>query len=226
MVSDGEHWGVVRMPDLGDFAETALSFPAAVLTFPLAVVLLYWIFSVVFGVGASVGEDAAPGGEGGAFAGALALAGLGGVPPALPVSLVIAVGWFVAMAGTELLDPGWPRVATLPVALLAGWAGAAALVRPLRRAFAAERGIYHEDFVGRVCVIRTGRVTDRFGQAEVTADDGGTSVVQVRAEGPEAAELGAGRRALIFGYEPEGQYFWVAPYDSGESSPGENRALA
>ncbi|MDT0342916.1 hypothetical protein [Streptomyces litchfieldiae] len=207
-----------------EFFTTAAQFPAVVFTLPLAVVLLYWIFSILFGVGASVADTAEPG-EPGGVAGALALAGLGGVPAAIPVSLVIAVGWFVAMTGTELLDAGWQRAAALPAALLGGWCGARLVVLPLRRAFPAEQGVYHQDFVGRVCVIRTGRVAHDFGQAEITADDGGTSIIQVRAEGPEAAELTAGRRALIFGYESDGAYFWVAPYDSGDLGPGENRAL-
>jgi hypothetical protein len=202
-----------------------MQFPAVVFTFPLAVVLLYWIFSVVFGVGASVADGAEPA-EAGGFAGALALARLGGVPPTIPVSLVIAVAWFVSMAGTELLDAGWQRTLTLPAALVAGWGGAWLAVLPLRRVFVAETGIYHRDFVGRVCVIRTGRVSDRFGQAEITADDGGSSIIQVRAEGPEAEELTAGRRALIFGYETDGEFFWVAPYDAGDVGPEENRALA
>ncbi|WSA47689.1 hypothetical protein OIE51_19160 [Streptomyces sp. NBC_01803] len=214
---------------MGDFCSTALQFPAVVFTFPLGVVLAYWIFAVLFGVGTGVAEAAAGPEAPGGFAGGLALLGLGGVPAAVPVSLIIALGWFTAMAGTELLDAGWRRALTLPAALFAGWAGARLLVLPLRRTFPAEHGIYHEDFVGRVCVIRTGRVTAGFGQAEVAADDGGTSIIQVRAEGPEAAELTSGRRALIFGYEADREFFWVAPYDlggSGELGPEENRTPA
>lgn len=208
---------------MGDFLDTASRFPAVLFSLPLAVVLAYWIFSVVFGVGTSVADSAEPG-EPGGFAGALALLGLGGVPAAIPVSLVIAVAWFTAMAGTELLDAGWQRVATVPAALLAGWLGARLIVLPLRRAFPDETGIYHRDFVGRVCVIRTGRVSEAFGQAEVAADDGGTAIIQVRAGGPEGQELTSGRRALIYGYEPDGGYFWVAPYDAGELGPEENRS--
>ncbi len=214
---------------MGDFFSTALQFPAVVFTFPLGVVLAYWLFALLFGVGTDVAEAAAGPGAPGGFAGAVAVFGLGGVPAAVPVSLVVAFGWFTAMTGTELLDAGWRRVLVLPAALFAGWAGARLLVLPLRRVFRAEQGIYHEDFVGRVCVVRTGRVTAGFGQAEVAADDGGTSIIQVRAEGPEAAELTSGRRALIFGYDADREFFWVAPYDLGgsdELGPEENRTPA
>ncbi|WP_259454566.1 hypothetical protein [Streptomyces ginkgonis] len=207
---------------MGDFFTTAMAFPAVIFTFPLAVVLLYWTFGVLFGVGGSVAEGGDAGGDGGdgvgGFTGVMALLGLSGVPAAIPLSLLIAVAWFTAMAGTELLDATAARIATVPVALVAGWGVARLLVLPLRRVFPTETGAMREDFVGKVCVVRTSRVTADFGQAEVTAEDGGTAIVQVRAEGPEGADLGAGSRALIFGYEPEREIFWVAPYDAGPAT--------
>ncbi|ARQ70527.1 hypothetical protein [Streptomyces marincola] len=211
---------------MGDFLETAGRFPAVVFSVPLAVVLLYWIFSVAFGVGASVADGVDGGDDGGEGTTALARLGLGGVPPAIPLSLLTAFAWFTAMAGTELLTEDWQRAATLPAALGVGWLGAWLAALPLRRVFAARPGTRHRDFVGRVCVIRTGRVTASFGQAEVAADDGGTAIVQVRAEGPEAGELTAGRRALIFDYEPEGGFFRVAPYDFGDPAAEQNRFTA
>ncbi|MFJ6772737.1 hypothetical protein ACIQOV_17535, partial [Kitasatospora sp. NPDC091257] len=75
-----------------------------------------------------------------------------------------------------------------------------------------DRPVTRGDFVGRVCVIRTGRVTADFGQAEVTAEDGSTATVQVRTATPEPA-LTAGRTALIFDYDAEGEHFLVAPFD-------------
>ncbi|SOD65102.1 hypothetical protein SAMN06297387_12099 [Streptomyces zhaozhouensis] len=214
---------------MADFFSTALEFPAVVFSIPLAVVLLYWLFALAFGVGAGA-VDAADGvADGG---GGFGWFGLGGVPLAVPLSLLTALAWFASMAGGELIDDEVGRALVPPAALVLGWAGAWLAVRPLRRLFEPESGLYHRDFVGRVCEVRTSRVTASFGQAEVTADDGGTAVVQIRAEGPEAAELAAGRRALIYGYEADGGFFWVAPYDAGpldpgpdEPGPGRNRAL-
>ncbi|WP_228081600.1 DUF1449 domain-containing protein [Streptomyces profundus] len=224
---------------MGDFFSTALDFPAVVFSIPLAVVLLYWLFALAFGVGAGdvdadVSADAGAGGGFGWF-------GLGGVPLAVPLSLLVALAWFVSMAGAELIDEGVGQAVVPPVALFVGWAGSWLAVRPLRRLFRAESGIYHQDFVGRVCEVRTSRVTGGFGQAEVAADDGGTAIIQIRAEGPEADELASGHRALIYGYESDGGFFWVAPYDAGpleldradapvedpgpdEPGPGRNRA--
>lgn len=204
---------------MGDFFSTALEFPAVILTFPLAVVILYWLVSLVFGVGGSLAEDAESG-SGGHALGAL---GRGPVPLAVGVSLLIAVAWFFAMAAGALLDEPLHRTLALPGALLLGWAGAVLAQRPLGRLFPAATGTSREEFVGRVCTVRTSRVTAEFGQAEVVAEDGGAATIQVRAEGPEAEELRAGARALIFGYEPEGEFFWVAPYDAGPLPEPESR---
>lgn len=67
------------------------------------------------------------------------------------------------------------------------------------------------DFVGRTCVIRTGRVTPTFGQAEVHAEDGSSAIVQVRQTGVD--ELSAGTVAVLYAFDPEGGFFWVIPTD-------------
>jgi hypothetical protein len=61
-----------------------------------------------------------------------------------------------------------------------------------------------------------------FGQAEVTADDGTTALVQVRvpssdlpvAGDADGTALARGSTALIFDYDPEEGFFWVMPYDA------------
>jgi hypothetical protein len=67
------------------------------------------------------------------------------------------------------------------------------------------------DFVGLTCVIRTGRVTRTFGQAEVHAPDGSSSVVQVRQAGTD--DLRAGTVALLYDFDAAGEFFWVVPTD-------------
>jgi hypothetical protein len=109
-------------------------------------------------------------------------------------------------------------------ALAAAWLGTRLAIVPLRRVFREEPAASLRDFVGRTCVIRTGRVGADFGQAEVTADDGSSAIVQVRrhaldvaAEGAPAGAaepaLTAGSTALIFDFDPDGQFFWVMPYE-------------
>ncbi|MFI9362430.1 hypothetical protein ACIG5E_15465 [Kitasatospora sp. NPDC053057] len=149
--------------------------------------------------------------------GVLDALGLGGVPATVAVSLLVALAWFVSLSGTVLTSGAPARGGVFAVALVASWAGTRVLVRPLRRLFPEDRPITRGDFVGRVCVIRTGRVTADFGQAEVTAEDGSTATVQVRTPDAEPG-LTAGRTALIYDYDADGEHFLVAPFDP--SPPG------
>jgi hypothetical protein len=90
------------------------------------------------------------------------------------------------------------------------------LMRPLRRMLTEEQVPTRKDFVGRMCVIRTGRVDLAFGQAEVRAVDGSAAVIQVRQQRnrEDEAALKAGNTALIFDYDADGEFFWVMPYDA------------
>ncbi|KJS55833.1 hypothetical protein VM98_10800 [Streptomyces rubellomurinus subsp. indigoferus] len=143
--------------------------------------------------------------------------GLGGVPLTVAVSLLVAIAWFVSLAGTVLTTGAPARGGVFAVALVAAWAGTRVIVQPLSRLFPQDRPMTRGDFVGRVCVIRTGRVTADFGQAEVTAEDGSTATVQVRTVEDDPG-LTAGRTALVFDYDAEAEVFLVAAFDP--SPPG------
>lgn len=191
------------------------------------------------------GHDPSGGHEDGhGSGGPLAAIGLGGVPATITLSLLIALAWFASLAGSVLAGGGTPApplaAAVLAAALAAAWLGTRLAIVPLRRVFREEPAASLRDFVGRTCVIRTGRVGVDFGQAEVTADDGSSAIVQVRrhaldiaAEGARGGAaggppdgppggavrpaLGAGSIALIFDFDPDGQFFWVMPYDGPNS---------
>lgn len=181
-----------------EFLDAALSFPAAPLGILLVVVVGYWLLASLGVV--SLEESHA-----------LDFLGVGGVPITISLSIASAVSWFAALVGTVLTGGGVARVVVLVVAVLVGLVAARLLVVPIRRALADPPAATRGDFVGRTCVIRTGRVTDTFGQAEVTAADGSSAVVQVRQAGQDA--LTAGSTAVIFDYDAEGEFFWVAPLD-------------
>jgi hypothetical protein len=82
----------------------------------------------------------------------------------------------------------------------------------VRRLFAFQPPHSRLDFVGRTCVIRTGRVSSDFGQAEVSASDGSTAIIQVRQTGHD--EFRPGSVALIYEYDASGEFFWVVPLDA------------
>lgn len=181
---------------MGDFLNAALSFPAVVFSFLLVIVVAYWLL-VIFGI-ADLEDD-------------LPWLGLGGVPAGVSVSLMVALAWFISLAGGSLVDSGLLKGLVLVLALAAGWFLTRLAVLPLRKLFPEAKQPSRHDFVGLQCVIRTGEASLDFGQAEVTAADGSTAIVQVRTSGKDS--LRRGENALIFEYDADGEFFYVMPYE-------------
>jgi hypothetical protein len=214
---------------MGEFVDVALGFPTALFSFSLLVVAGYWTLVLLGGLGADflgTGADAdtgaGAGAEDGFAAERLAPLGLGGVPATVALSVLVALAWFLSLAGSALLDGAVLRALVLPAALVAAWLGTRAAVLPLRRVFQGRPEASLRDFVGLPCVIRTGKVGPDFGQAEVTAPDGSSAIVQVRQHAMDVPVAGAaagtgltnGSTALIFDIDPDGRFFWVMPYDT------------
>jgi hypothetical protein len=177
---------------MGEFVDAALSFPAVPFSVLLAVVVLYWLLVLLGTFDVEIGD-----------------VDVFGVPVTIPISVLVVTAWFVSVVG-GLLDAGVPvGIGVFVLALFLGLLAARAVAVPLRKVYAEGPEPSRSDFVGRECVIRTGRVSDDFGQAEVTAADGSSAIVQVRQTGEH--ELTAGGRALIFDYDTDGEFFWVAP---------------
>ena len=137
------------------------------------------------------------------------------VPATVVLSLVITFSWLicvVAMQAATRLAPGFGGlVLSLPVLVLAPVFSlplTSVSVRPLAKLFVTRRAPSKTDFIGRTCVVRTGSVTERFGEA--TLEDGGAGVViRVRIEGP--AKLSRGEQALIVDFDAERETFLVEP---------------
>ncbi len=173
------------------------------------------------------GDAAADGG--GLLAGWWQALGLAGVPVTLAASLVVVFGWLVALVATAAADsldvPAAVRllggVVVVAVALVAGSLAASVAARPLGRLFATTEAESNRAFVGRLCTIRTERVSDSFGQAEAADPSGATVLVQVRvppaADGQHPTTLARGEQALIFDYDPAAEVFLVCPVEALEA---------
>ncbi|XXX72953.1 glycine zipper family protein [Sorangium sp. So ce134] len=142
------------------------------------------------------------------------------VPATVTLTLIAAFGWFTSALATMLAGPLWlgaglPHWA-LGLAVLAGSLVVAVLltslaVRPLAPLFVTRHAQSKKDLVGRVCVISTGRVDERFGQAVI--DEGGAShILDVRCDTPGA--LRRGDRALLVSWDPGAEVFSVEPLDA------------
>ncbi|MFE5957551.1 hypothetical protein [Streptomyces rubiginosohelvolus] len=216
---------------MDEFLSAAIGFPAVIFGAALVVIVCFWLLVLVGAAGHDSFDadlDTGP-------------VGLGGVPVAVSVSLLIVFAWFGSLTGTVLLrqsHTGSATRAVLAVAVLAGslllaWAAVRLLVHRFRRFFPAEPPPSRLDFVGSVCTIRTGTVTATFGQAEVVSRDGSTAIVQVRRAEPlpspsrpsgpaaEDAPLVMGGTGLLYAYDEDGEFFWVASYDAA-LDPGPN----
>ncbi|MEV6349026.1 hypothetical protein [Actinoplanes sp. NPDC051851] len=168
-----------------------MSFPTVLFTPLLVLVIIYWV--VVISLGADF--------ESGAVL---------GIPAPIYISLFVALAWFATLSGGEWHGP--VPLWVIPIAAIVLAAVIARLLAiPLQRMLPDGPDASRADFVGLTCVIRTGRVTDAFGQAEVHAADGSSAIIQVRQAGRD--ELHAGTVALIYDVDPEGEFFWVLPAD-------------
>ncbi|EOR70113.1 hypothetical protein TM51_14551 [Thermobifida fusca TM51] len=204
---------------MSDFVTAALAFPTALFSFALVVVACYWCLVIIGALGVDTLDPDVDGTtELGGLTAAMSALGLHGVPVTVSLSTMIAVAWFVSLSGTVLLDRfdlSDPLtialgILLLAIALVCAWAVTSALALAVRRFLPDHKEPSRHDFIGRVCVVRTGRVDRDFGQAEVTAADGSTALIQVRQTGEES--LTAGSTALIVDYAPEGSFFWVTAY--------------
>lgn len=159
--------------------------------------------------------DADDGDGGGALAAIMSALHLRSVPATVVFSLIITFSWLVSVVAMQLvtrLAPALSGVLLSVVVLLGSFLLALPLTslaaRPLAKVFAPKHAPAKSDFVGRTCVIRTGSVTEKLGEA--TLHDGGAGLVlRVRVEGGK--QLSRGEQALIVDYDAERETYLVEP---------------
>lgn len=159
--------------------------------------------------------DAEDGSSGGALAALMSALHLRSVPATVVFSLIVTFAWLVSVVTMQIVTRAAPALVGLPLSLAVLAASFVASLpltsiaaRPLAKVFAPKRAPAKSDFIGRTCVIRTGSVTDKLGEA--TLHDGGAGLVlRVRVE--DGKQLGRGEQALIVDYDPERETYLVEP---------------
>lgn len=155
----------------------------------------------------------------GGHTGIIAALKLRSAPATVVLSLVLLFSWIFTMLGMRAAEALLPpsgivltlaKVALLVAAPLLSLLPTSLVLRPLAHAFTPVKATTHDALVGKLCTIRTGTVTDRFGEA-LLEDGGAGVVVRVRVESGE--KLARGDQAVIVGYDAEKQEFTVAPMD-------------
>ncbi len=169
------------------------------------------------GVAEGIADADGAGEEGGGLAALFAALHLNRAPATVVLTLLAAFGWVSSVVGLMTLSPLWAQWGLPPWSLkllLLVLAVAVALpltsivVRPLGPFFATRGAKTRSDLLGRECVISTGRVDERFGQATL-ADGGAGLILDVRCDTPGA--LRQGDRALLVSWDPEREAFEVEP---------------
>lgn len=174
------------------------------------------------------------GGDAGS-AGLMGALKLRSAPATVVLSVLILFSWIIAMLGMQVLEAvaiTGAVATTIKIALLAltpivSLFPTSLAVRPLARVFATPTATRHESLVGKLCTIRTGTVTDRFGEA-LLEDGGPGAVLRVRIDTGD--KLSRGDQVVITAYDADRQEFTVAPMDGlldeGASPHGPSRRAA
>ncbi|MCC5953615.1 MAG: DUF1449 family protein [Acidimicrobiia bacterium] len=195
-----------------EFVDTALSFPTVVFTVGLLLMVVFWLFA---GFGA-IDTEGVPsgGGGGGPISAILSALGITTVPATLLLTFFFLFGWLVSLGGARwVVETGPSTSAWLLLAAACALAIPPTVVisRPFGRVFMHNPAQKRDVFVGRVCQIRTGSISERFGQGEVLDDEGASLLVEVRCE--PGNDLRSGDWAIIHTYDPDAEVFWVSRAD-------------
>lgn len=209
------------------------SFPTAVPTVLLGILVIYWVLSIIglVDIGDNLEID---GGDGWhldaghhheldvhhdgtdihTLAGYLVAMGLGGVPFSIVASLLVFFTWL----GTALLHQYC--IAQVPTAMLQMLFGAGALllsavisipvsaqlIKPMRGLFVKHNARNNRSLVGLRCKIVTQTVDEKFGRAEVE-NHGASLNIRVWAKTPNA--LAKNSLAVILSYDETSQQYEV-----------------
>jgi hypothetical protein len=191
------------------------SFPTAVPTVLLIILLVYWGLSLagVFDLGDNIDVDADHA-DLETLASWLVALGLGGVPFSIVATLLVFFTWLptallheyvLAWVPAGVLQWVGGAVILLAAAGLSVWLSAR-VVKPLRALFVKHHAPENRSLVGRTCRIVTLSVDEKFGRAEVETS-GASLNIRVWASSPNS--LGKDALAVIVAYDEALQQYEV-----------------
>lgn len=222
---------------MSTFLTLAFSFPTAVFTVLLSVMLLYWLLVLVGAAGFELGHDGAIEAKAGlldgvdakagaadhlagadAHNGLFEMLGFGVVPATMILTFLSGWGWITSMLGAYFLGPGLggfagPWIAggvILLGALVASVLLSSVSVRPLKPLFTIKTAPRRAQLLGKVATVSSGHVDARFGQA--TLEDGGAGLIlSIFCAKPNS--LKKGDRVLLLEFDQTTEAYEVEPVD-------------
>ncbi|MFZ5890579.1 MAG: glycine zipper family protein [Myxococcota bacterium] len=151
----------------------------------------------------------------GALAALMSALHLRSVPATVVLSLIVTFAWLISVVIMQLVTRSAPALLGVPLSLgvmalslLLALPMTSLAAKPLAAVFTPQRAPTKSDFIGRTCVVRTGTVTSKFGEA-MLHDGGAGLVLRVRVD--DGKQLGRGEQALIVDYDAEREVYLVEP---------------
>ncbi|GAA5169582.1 hypothetical protein [Viridibacterium curvum] len=209
---------------MSSFLEVAFSYPTAILSALLLVVIFYWLLALIglvdfesSSLDIDVDTDAHLDGDAGdisVLASYVVAMGLNGVPFSIVVSLLILISWTVTALFSEWILPWVPTMlfkALVGTAAMIAAVGVAIvmtarIVKPMRKLFVTHSATSNASIVGQTCLVLTQTVDERFGRAEVSTN-GASINIRVWATTPNT--LGKGAVARILEYDPQASRYLI-----------------
>ncbi len=214
-------------PQMDRFYQIVTSFPTVIFSAVLIFCVFYWVLAVLGLVEIDVLDFDIPDLEGdgvgfendalsnlNVMSGLLLKLGLNGVPIAIVISLISLMGWVMSFLMVYFMFPIVPGVilkfgvglAALALSLYASAWATARIIKPLRPVFKATNQEYQTQVLGQVATVRTGEVTQVFGEAFL--EDGGAGLIlKVRSYHDQTFKRGD--RVVLLEYDRSNNSFKV-----------------
>lgn len=149
---------------------------------------------------------------GGGLGALLSALRLRSAPLTVVISSIVLIAWTLSMLAMYYLGGLVPGVALVPLVGLAAFLVAvpatSLVIRPLAPVFAAKTGRTRADVVGNIAIVTTGRVDERFGQADCKV--GGDYLrIEVRARADRG--IARGQEVLVIDFDTEREAYVVEP---------------
>lgn len=207
-----------------EFIAIATSFPTMIFSAGLLAVVVFWLLAIIGLVDIEIGSididiDADVDASGfGVIAGFLNRWGLAGIPITVVVSMLLLLSWMFCYFGSAYLLPLLPGsilkflggMALIGACLMVALPITAASLKPMAPMFKGAQATTRKELIGKRCEVRSGEVTDTFGQGLI--DDGGAGLLMdIRAEVPN--QIKRGDAVAIVAYDETAGTYKVMPED-------------
>jgi hypothetical protein len=195
---------------MSDFLAAALAYPTVVYTVMLGVFLIYTLATLLGATDIewldhALGIDHV---QDSVLEGALSFLGVANIPLTIFAGVASIFAWLSSFAADKFLpDSMLLDTGILVGAGLFGLGASALAVRPFRGFFSVVEGPYKAEHVGKICEVRSLRVDDHTG----TADIGGT-IAEIRCFRENTLTIGS--KAIVYDYEPKEGLYHVGPIDA------------